>query len=246
MPNGGEIKIRTKNTVLNHEIAASHGNVPAGQYVTISITDTGIGMSAEVLRRACDPFFTTKPVGQGTGLGLSMLHGFVRQSGGYIQIVSEPAMGTTVDIQLPMHFGQASAIRPNERSFALAQAGINATVLVVEDEAPLRASIVEMLRESGCAVFDASEGKEGLALLKTHCDIGLLVTDIGLPGAMNGQQLVEAARESRPEIKVLFITGYGDIAIVRNLPIDNDTQLLHKPFTMGQLCSAIGSLVANN
>jgi signal transduction histidine kinase len=243
-PNGGEIRICTKNTVLKNGTMTSYGDMPAGKYVTISVTDNGIGMSEEILRRACDPFFTTKPVGEGTGLGLSMVHGFVRQSGGYIDIRSEPAKGTTIDIHLLMHFGEADALQRNERTAAPAPLHIGARVLVVEDEAPLRALMVEVLREHGCAVFQAPDAQEALDICKADPGIELLITDIGLPGAMNGQQLAEKVRAWYPSIKLLFITGYGANHVTEKLPIDGNGKLLRKPFLMTQFSAVVGALVA--
>jgi signal transduction histidine kinase len=242
MPDGGQLIIETKNTVLDSATAASYGDVPPGEYVTVTVTDTGCGMTGDVLRRAYDPFFTTKPIGQGTGLGLSMVHGFVRQSGGHIHIDSQTGKGTTVQIHLPMHFGEATGIRNNRKPRAVPRTGAGVTVLVVEDEAPLRTLIVEMLDEIGYTTLEAANGAEGMNLLQSSHRIDLLVSDIGLGGSMNGQQLAQAGWRIRPGLKVLFITGYAENTITRDATLGDDMQLISKPFTMEELLGAIAAM----
>src|SRR5665647_2171521 len=207
MPDGGRLTIATSDARLGSVTAATPALSP-GDYVCITVTDTGVGMSAEVAARAFDPFFTTKPIGQGTGLGLSMIYGFARQSNGHVTIDSKIGQGTTVRLYLPRHHGdiaqaQASAARAAEH------AASGETVLVIEDEPVVRAVILEMLAEQGYLTLEAVDGPSGLKILRSNARIDLLVTDVGLPG-MNGRQVADQARETRPDLKILFITGYAE------------------------------------
>jgi PAS domain S-box-containing protein len=237
MPEGGVLTIETSNVTLDEAHAARFADILPGEYVLISVTDTGAGMSADVLARAFDPFFTTKPIGQGTGLGLSQVFGFVKQSGGTVRLHSEVGVGTTVKVYLP-RFSKDVRLdaKVEERpAVALDPAG---QVLVVEDERDVRLYSTECLRELGFSVLEAHDGPSALEVLENHADIELLFTDVGLPG-MNGQELVQQALERRPELKVLFTTGYARNAIVHGGRLDAGIELLTKPFTQAQLASSI-------
>jgi signal transduction histidine kinase len=236
MPHGGRLTLETANTFLDAAYAKAHQDVASGQYVMIAVTDTGEGMSQSVIDSAFDPFFTTKPAGAGTGLGLSQVHGFVRQTGGHVKLYSEPGHGTTVKIYLPRHSVAAPA---EEAEKAPAQvAGAKLKVLVVEDEAGVRAFVVDALQELGHAVLEAPGGVDGLRLLEANGDIDLLLTDVIMPG-INGRQLADRARMARPDLPVLYMTGYTRNAIVHNGVLDPGTHLLTKPFTLQQLDTEI-------
>jgi CheY-like chemotaxis protein len=204
--------------------------VVPGQYVVICVSDTGIGMTKQVLARAFEPFFTTKDVGQGTGLGLSQVYGFVKQSGGHIKIYSEPQQGTTVKLYLPRLLGDAEiSSEPDQR--LLPRSADAETILVVEDDDDVRAYSKEILRELGYSILEATTGAAALRVLDAHPGIDLLFTDVGLPGGMNGRQLADEARRRRPDLKILFTTGYARNAIVHEGRLDPGVQLVTKPFT---------------
>ncbi len=233
MPDGGRLVIETGNAVL--EEYQSDGEIPAGEYVAISVTDTGTGMSAEVAARAFDPFFTTRPIGRGTGLGLSMVYGFARQSGGYARIVSAPGRGARVTMYLP---------RAPEASLPDAlEARPGRAVLLVEDEPMVRMLVGEVLGALDCETIEAVDGAGGLRVLQGDRRIDLLITDIGLPGGMNGMQMVDAARQSRPELKVLFITGYAESSIAELGQPREGMQVIGKPFTMEGLMEQVRSMI---
>jgi CheY-like chemotaxis protein len=234
MPEGGKLTIETSNTHLDDEYAAQHSEVTAGQYVMVSVTDTGTGMPADVIERAFDPFFTTKGVGKGTGLGLSQVFGFVKQSGGHVKIYSEPGVGTTIKLYLPRHHGMAEVAEELAHGVDLPQAREGEIILVVEDEDRVRQLSVDTLRELGYIVIHASNGRHALEKLDTHPHIDLLFTDVIMP-EMNGRKLADAARERRPGLKVLYTTGYTKNAIVHNGMLDHDVNFLAKPFTVTQL-----------
>ncbi len=179
------------------------------------MTDTGTGMPPEVVARAFEPFFTTKPLGQGTGLGLSMVYGFARQSGGRTTIRSEPGRGTDVCLLLPRHEGAAEAPEGVRAPRAVPRAGQGETVLVVDDEPVVRMLIAEVLEELGYAAIEAADGASGLRVLQSDARIDLLVSDVGLPGDMNGRQMADAARRGRPGLRVLFVTGNPEGAVCR-------------------------------
>ena len=234
MPEGGRLTIETCNTHLDSAYAKASGALEAGQYVCIAVTDTGTGMTPDVVDRAFDPFFTTKPIGQGTGLGLSMIYGFARQSEGHCRIYSEPGQGTTVKLYLPRHRGEDTAdALAAERPEAL-PADASEVVLVVEDEEVVRGLILEVLAEQGYRALQAGDGPGGLALLEGDARIDLLVTDIGLPG-LNGRQMVDAARRRRPDLKVLFMTGYAENAAIANGFLEPGMAMITKPFSMDML-----------
>jgi CheY-like chemotaxis protein len=205
------------------------------------VTDTGTGMPPRVIARALEPFFTTKPLGQGTGLGLSMVYGFAKQSEGHLKIYSEEGKVTTVKIYLPGHRGEAEEERVGPAPVApRAEAG--ETVLVVEDEPVIRDLIVEVLQDLGYGALEASDGPTGLKLLQSRKRIDLLVTDVGLPG-LNGRQLADQARERRPDLKVLFIIGYADNVALANGFLDPGMEMITKPFAVEALATKIRSMI---
>jgi len=201
-------------------------------------------MEPEVAARAFDPFFTTKPIGQGTGLGLSMIYGFARQSGGQVRITSEPGQGTTMRLYLPRHVGEADAADMPALAAAAPRAGQGETVLVVDDEPTVRMLAAETLEDLGYRVIEAADGAAGLQALRSDARIDLLVTDVGLPGGMNGRQVADAGRLLRPGLRVLFITGYADSAAVGNGHLEAGMHVLTKPFAMEALASRIKDLIA--
>jgi len=240
-PAGGRLTIETANKWLD-ERAARERELPPGQYVTLCVTDTGTGMAPEVAARAFDPFFTTKPLGQGTGLGLSMIYGFVRQSGGQVRIYSEPGEGTTMCLYLPRFSGSAESAESPHGDGRI-DPGDGETVLVVDDEPVVRMLIVDVLEENGYRVLEAADGPSGLRILQTDTRIDLLITDVGLPGGMNGRQVADAARVTRPDLKVLFITGYAENAAVGNGLLDAGMEIITKPFVMASLGAKIRDLI---
>ena len=244
MPAGGAVVIATKNVWLN-EAEAHERDLPAAAYLALSVTDGGTGMTAEVIARAFDPFFTTKPMGQGTGLGLSMIYGFVRQSGGHVQIRSGEGMGTTMSLYLPRHYGAAQD--PNMADDTAEAVGqVSETVLVVDDEPTVRMLVTEMLGEMGYTAIEAETGAEALDLLRTTGRIDLLVTDVGLPGGMNGRQVADAARVERPDLPILFITGFAENAVVGDGPLEPGMALIAKPFALETLAARIRAMVAGS
>ncbi len=244
MPSGGRLTIETGNRWIDARTAKAQDLEP-GQYVSICVSDTGTGMAPEVAARAFEPFFTTKPLGEGTGLGLSMIYGFVRQSGGQVRIYSEAGEGAMVCLYLPRHFGEVddADLIPEVEQAPRAQAG--ETVMVVDDEPTVRMLVAEILHELGYQCIEASDGVAGLKLLQSGARIDLLVTDVGLPGGMNGRQMADAARIDRPDLKVLFITGYAENAVVGNGHLDPGMHVMTKPFAMEALGSRIRELIEN-
>ena len=241
MPDGGSITIATANIALDERAAAAR-ELPAGQYVCLSVTDTGTGMAPEVAARAFDPFFTTKPLGQGTGLGLSMIYGFVRQSGGQVRIESRLGHGTTMSLYLPRYAGDADDSAPAGRVHA-ASDGRGETVLVVDDEAVIRMLVVDVLEGAGYHAIEAADGAEGLRALESGERIDLLITDVGLPGGMNGRQVADAGRVLHPGLKVLFITGYAEDAVVGNGRLEAGMQVITKPFSIADLGEKIRQMI---
>lgn len=211
MPDGGLLKIETANRLL--EDGAAEGLLlQAGQYVTLTVTDTGTGMDDVVLKRIFEPFYTTKPIGMGTGLGLSMVYGFAVQSGGQVTAASTVDAGTTMVLYLPRHMGASQVEGMAEPGGGPGLRNGEGVVLVVDDEISVRSLVVEVLREMGFDTLEAGEGSAALAILRGKQGIDLLITDVGLPGGMNGRQVADAGRELRPGLKVLFITGYAEAA----------------------------------
>ncbi|MFC3123804.1 PAS domain S-box protein [Pseudoroseomonas globiformis] len=242
MPAGGRLTIETANTWIDHRSARDRDMAP-GQYIAICVTDTGTGMPPEIAARAFEPFFTTKPIGQGTGLGLSMIYGFVRQSGGQVRIYSEVGQGTTMRLYLPRHLG---AVEHQDEPPDLAEApraGPGETVLVVDDEPTIRMLVTEVLEELGYAAIEAVDGTTGLEVLRSASRIDLLVTDVGLPGGMSGRQMADLARLHRPGLKVLFITGYAENAVLGNGHMAPGMHVMTKPFAMEALASRIKELI---
>lgn len=240
-PAGGRLTIETSNKWLDDR-AAHARDLPPGQYVSLCVTDTGTGMPPEVQAQAFDPFFTTKPLGQGTGLGLSMIHGFVRQSGGQVRIYSEMGKGTTMCLYLPRHQGdvegdEIAGLTP------VAEGGHGETVLIIDDEETVRMLVAEVLGEAGYNVIEAPDGPSGLEILRSNRRIDLLISDVGLPGGMNGRQVADAARETRPDLKVLFITGYAENAAVGNGLLAPGMEVLTKPFVMGDLAAKVHDMI---
>jgi PAS domain S-box-containing protein len=242
MPDGGHLTIETANTWLD-ERGARERDMQPGQYVAICVTDTGTGMPPEVMARAFDPFYTTKPTGHGTGLGLSMIHGFAKQSGGQARIYSEPGSGTTVRIYLPRHHGEVDKEAPQVRLAEVPRANLGETVLIVDDEPTVRMLVTEVLAELGYAAIEAADGASGLKVLQSDVRIDLLITDVGLPGGLNGRQMADAVRQSRPDLRVLFITGYAENAMLTNGYLEPHMHVLSKPFAMEILASRIKSII---
>jgi signal transduction histidine kinase len=237
MPGGGKLTIETANAFLDEIYAQADGTVKAGQYVLVALTDTGVGMSAELIEKAFDPFFTTKPAGQGTGLGLSQVHGFVKQSGGHVKIYSEVGKGTTVKLYLPRS-GTPVEMQTSTRTPAVEVAPSGQWVLVAEDEAGVREFASSALRDLGYRTYEAPDGRTALDMLAKHAEIELLLTDVVMPD-MTGRVLVDQARRERPELKVLYMTGYTRNAIVHNGVLDADARLITKPFTLSLLSTKV-------
>nr|WP_271086364.1 ATP-binding protein [Brevundimonas sp. NIBR11] len=240
-PGGGRLTIETCNKWLDDR-AAKARDLPPGQYVSLCVTDTGTGMPPEVQAQAFDPFFTTKPLGQGTGLGLSMIHGFVRQSGGQVRIYSEMGKGTTMCLYLPRYQGDVDGDEMAGMT-PVAEGGHGETVLIIDDEETVRMLVAEVLGDAGYTVIEAPDGPSGLEILRTDRRIDLLISDVGLPGGMNGRQVADAARLSRPDLKVLFITGYAENAAVGNGLLAPGMEVLTKPFVMGDLAAKVHDMI---
>jgi signal transduction histidine kinase/CheY-like chemotaxis protein len=236
MPEGGKLTIEASNSYLDDSYCRQNANVQPGQYVQIAVTDTGSGMPKDVIERAFEPFFTTKESGQGTGLGLSQVYGFVKQSGGHVKIYSEAGEGTTIKIYLPRFFGRASAAE--EKAAAPRRGRSGESVLVVEDDSDVRDYVVETLASLGYKVFEAGEAESALRLLDENPSVHLLLTDVVMPG-MNGRKLAEEARLRRPDLKILYMTGYSRNAIMHQGRLDIGVDLLQKPISSEQLASAV-------
>jgi PAS domain S-box-containing protein len=243
MPDGGKLTIETANTSLDRRTAREQ-DMAAGQYVTVCVTDTGSGMAPDVIERAFDPFYTTKPMGQGTGLGLSMTYGFAKQSGGQVRIYSEVDKGTTMRIFLPRHAGEEDAESLPAQLAEVPRAQAGETILIVDDDEAVRMLVTEVLQELGYGAIEAADGTSGLNVLQSNARIDLLITDVGLPGGMNGRQIADVARVHRPGLKVLFITGYAENAVVRNGFLEAGMQIMVKPFTMEALAARIQDVIA--
>jgi signal transduction histidine kinase len=242
MPAGGKLSVETRNVQLDEAEANAQDDVQAGDYVLISVTDTGSGMTKEVLARAFDPFFTTKDIGQGTGLGLSQVYGFVRQSGGRVRIESEPGQGTTVKLYLPrMMVVPTVADAPPPRP--VPGGARSETILVVEDEDDVRSFTRDTLRDLGYGVREAIDGQSALRILEAEPGLRLLFTDVGLPGGLDGRQLAEEARRRRPGLKVLFTTGYARDAIVHHGRLDPGVELIPKPFTEADVANKVREML---
>jgi PAS domain S-box-containing protein len=241
MPDGGKLTIETANKWIDDRISKER-DLPVGQYISVCVSDTGTGMAPETIERAFEPFYTTKPLGEGTGLGLSMIYGFAQQSGGQVRIYSELDQGTTVCIYLPRHDGEASTA---EEGFIvrLEQSADAQTVLVVDDETTIRHLIDEVLGELGYTVIGAADGAAGIKVLQSDARIDLLITDVGLPNGLNGRQVADAGRAVRPGLNVLFITGFAENAAVGNGHLEPGMELLTKPFTLEALSTKVANML---
>jgi PAS domain S-box-containing protein len=245
MPDGGRITMETANTWLD-EHGARERDMEPGQYVAICVTDTGTGMASDVVARAFDPFFTTKPTGQGTGLGLSMIYGFAKQSGGQVRIYSESGVGTTMRIYLPRQHGGVEGEVPTAKSAGTPRADVGETILIIDDDPTVRMLVNEVLEDMGYAAIEAADSTSGLRVLQSDVRIDLLITDVGLPGGMNGRQVADAARVTRPKLKVLFITGYAENAAIGNGHLDPGMHVLTKPFSVEVLAHRIKAIITGN
>ena len=241
MPEGGRLTIETGNARLDDEYAAMHADVTPGQYVMLAVSDTGHGMTPEVAARAFDPFFTTKGLGQGSGLGLSMVYGFAKQSQGQVKIYSEVGHGTTVRIYLPKATAAPEEKRPASGAAGAGHAG--ETIIVVEDDADVRTLTRTLLESLGYEVLEAGDPQQALRVVRDNANIALLLTDVVLPGGMNGPKLAEAVRHLRPGVKVLYMSGYTENAVLHHGRLDPGVQLLQKPFTKGELASKVFALL---
>jgi PAS domain S-box-containing protein len=242
MPTGGKLTIETANVYLDEKYAATQAEVVPGQYAMLAVTDNGSGMTEEVRTKAFDPFFTTKDVGHGTGLGLSQVYGFIKQSRGHIKIYSEPGEGTTIKLYLPRAYATAGEAE-SDAPTSLPRGAKNECILVVEDDADVRSYSCDTLSELGYDVISAETGAAGLRLLDSHPGVCLLFTDVGLPGGMNGRQLAEEARRRRPNLKVLFTTGYARNAIVHDGRLDAGVDLITKPYTQAALADKLRDII---
>jgi len=242
MPDGGRLLIETANSYLDGSDISTLEPVKAGDYVMLGVSDNGAGMSPRILAKAFDPFFTTKPIGQGTGLGLSMIYGFAQQSGGHVTISSEPDQGTCVRLYLPRLFAapldSAEPATLNQAPQAIA----GETVVVVEDDPAVRMLVLNVLAELGYRAFEAEDARSALPLLESPMRVDLLVTDVGLPG-MNGRQLAEIARQQRPGLKVLFMTGYAEKAAERQGFLEPGMDLMAKPFSIEEMAQKIRQMI---
>ena len=242
MPDGGRITIETANKWIDERTALKQ-SMAQGQYVSLCVSDTGTGMTPEVISRAFDPFFTTKPIGQGTGLGLSMIYGFAQQSGGQVRIYSEVGQGTTVCIYLPRHYGDSIDDTATVQITAVQRAEQLATVLIVDDEPTVRMLLIEILDDLGYAWIEAEDSATGLKILQSDARIDLLISDVGLPGGMNGRQMADAGCVARPGLPVLFITGYAENAVLNNGYLEPGMAVLTKPFSIEAIAERIRSMV---
>ena len=241
MPDGGKLVVETSNQVLKREFTEAYSNLEPGDYVMLSVTDNGSGMPQSVVNRAFDPFFTTKPIGQGTGLGLSMIYGFSKQSRGHVSIHSEIDEGTTVRLYLPRFRGEELS-RPDSAIQQAPDALDGETVLIVEDDPAVRVLVCAVLGELGYAFVEAWDADSAVPILNSTQRIDLLISDVGLPG-MNGRQLAEVGRQYRPGLKVLFITGYAEHAAVRGGFLDSGMQMITKPFTFDLLTAKVREMI---
>ena len=242
MPDGGKLTIETANAHLDDDYAAAHDDVAVGQYVMIAVSDTGSGMDSDTLSRVFEPFFTTKDIGQGTGLGLSQVYGFIKQSSGHVKLYSEIGQGTVAKLYLPRLLADRSDAA-TESVKAAVPAGQGELILVVEDEPAVREHSVASLCELGYRVVEAADGREALRILARRHDIDVMFTDIGLPGGMTGRQLADTARSRRPDLRVVYTTGYARNAIVHGGVLEPGTELLPKPFSFAALAMKIRTVL---
>ena len=236
MPNGGRLTIRTRNVEAAEPLSNGQDDIPAGRYVTICVGDTGMGIPPDILAKVFEPFFTTKPIGQGTGLGLSMIYGFAKQSGGHVRIASLAGQGTDVTLYLPPHTAALPAESPEPAPASVT--GDGEAVLLVEDDPSVRLLMGELLRDLGYACVEAIDGQAALPILQSNARIDLMITDVGLPG-LNGRQLADLARRARPDLRVLFVTGYAEHATGDDRFLDSGMAMITKPFTLDALALKI-------
>jgi PAS domain S-box-containing protein len=241
MPEGGRLTIETSVVEIDRRYVETRPDARSGKYVVIAVSDTGVGMAADLLEKVFDPFFTTKPIGQGTGLGLSMVYGFAKQSGGHVRIHSQPGQGTSVKVFLPMA-EEAPAPEPEPRAAATAD-GAGRTVLLVEDEDAVRLLVREVLEELGYRAIEVAEPQAAIAILMSETPIHLMISDVGLPG-MNGRQMAEVARDARPDLAILFITGYAENAAIRAGFLGSNMEMITKPFALDALAAKIGDMMS--
>lgn len=239
MPQGGKLTLETANAYLDEAYARINAEVIPGQYAMLAISDTGIGMTPDVVEKAFEPFFTTKGLGEGTGLGLSQAYGFIKQSGGHIKIYSELGEGTTVRLYLPRLPEQPALVQEDAPVVQPPPLGGKETILVVEDNHEVRAFTTDILRELGYEILEAAEGDTALSLIASEPRIMLLFTDVGLPGPFNGRQIADEARKLRSDLKILFTTGYAQNAIIHQGRLDPGVQLIVKPFNFTGLAAKI-------
>jgi PAS domain S-box-containing protein len=242
MPGGGRLTVEAANFVVDKRMG-HEGDMAPGEYVLLSVSDTGTGMTPEVKSRAFDPFFTTKPLGSGTGLGLSMIYGFAKQSGGQVRIYSELGRGAMVCLYFPRCLSAAEPVQTNIDLLVAPQAMPGKAVLVVDDEGLVRMIVIDVLEDLGYSALEAVDAASSLRILQSSVRIDLLVTDVGLPGGVNGRQLAAAARALRPELKVLFITGYAENAIINPSQLDTGMQIMTKPFSLDALGTKIREMI---
>lgn len=240
MPRGGRLTISAHNVELSAEAVADSDRAEPGDYVEVRVTDTGMGMSPDVLGKVFDPFYTTKPLGQGTGLGLSMIYGFVQQSRGHIAIESSEGQGTTIRLYLPRHRGEVDEAR--EGGDTVTHAGAGETVLVIEDDPSVRLLVLQVLEELGYRTIETESGRDATPILQSSRPIDLMISDVGLPG-LNGRQLAEIARETRPDLPILFMTGYAEQAADQAAFLDPGMEIIAKPFAIDQLAMRIDTIL---
>ncbi|WP_158929981.1 ATP-binding protein [Acidisphaera sp. S103] len=243
MPDGGSLVLEVANARPDDAFMARNAG-GSGQYVVLSVSDTGTGMPAEVVSRAFDPFFTTKPIGEGTGLGLSMVYGFAKQSAGHVSIDSAVGRGTSIRIYLPRHSGDVAETGKDAATAVMPRARGGETVLVVDDEPTVRMLVCEVLGELGYAAIQAGDAQEGLCLLRSDHRIDLLITDVGLPNGMNGRQLADAAKVGRPDLQVLFITGYAEKVAMGGGRLGPGMDVITKPFALQTLAEKVSMMIA--
>jgi PAS domain S-box-containing protein len=240
MPSGGTLSIATSREVLEHKERFGQEEIEAGDYVVVCVGDTGVGMSAETLKKVFEPFFTTKPIGQGTGLGLSMIYGFAKQSRGHVRIESTEGEGTTFRLYLPRFKGNIET--RSDAPVREAATGSGEAVLVIEDDSAVRLIISDVLRDLGYACIEASDGQAALPMLTSNTPLDLLITDVGLPG-LNGRQIAEIARRYRPQLKILFVTGYAEHATGHAPFLEPGMEMVTKPFALDALALKIREMI---
>ena len=241
MEGRGKLTIEAGNARLDDHYAAQHVEVTPGQYVVVAVTDTGCGMPADVLQRVFDPFFTTKAPGEGTGLGLSMVHGFVKQSGGHIRIYSEIGHGTTIRLYLPRAYTREDA--PVDVATGTTAGGTE-VILLVEDDDSVRTTTADMLADLGYRILQARDADAAMAVIESGASIDLLFTDVVMPGAFGARELARKAQQRLPDLPVLFTSGYTENAIIHGGRLDQGAELLSKPYTQHELARKLRKVLA--